>query len=735
MTRDLEPSVQNFLVKTLLHLDDAPNRFPLAACLMNGFGLRSDVDRALECLAQAARDGHQIAQAYLYRMFTACDKEIPAEIPVLQYLKDQAIRGSRAALQDLKRLDLKQAARTRELMKFGYGGVGANWFLDSQWLPGLTQSTLMSKDFSPERLGSRTELQSVIVNTKGDGLLHAGAAVGAFGLVRELLTDMNFDVNKQNQKGETALLCACRSGHPDIVKLLLDNGARASIQSEGGESPLHWLTSFDENINAAALGNDLIKRGEAKVDAFTNQRIAHSIFPGSIDVDFQMEGTPLMWAVHDNRPRIVSFLLSKGADPNWRLQKNAMSPIEWAAFYHHAECLKLMIEHLENTANAPTTTEGSRDPRFTVVYGPLVRNAVHSSDKFSMILRNRSDYLDALKSTLAFLQDKTKLVQFNMGQNETLLHYAAREAHDEACQVILESDWRIKEINQPAGHAGRTPLLESVRWNRRELFHLLIRHGADVNALSASPYDEMDLQAWTALHLFADQAHNDDLALVDDLMAAGIHVDGNRTGSSPSSIETPFLIAVRRNAFRLADRLRELGATLDAPYLRSALLVAPYPLTGLGHAVALNARYGLRALRYLLAAGAAFVVEAARTLTALHLVAMVPAGFTYIGGGVEPAELERSDFDWETNGVVAGELLQWFQEPELVDRRSGLQGKTALHLAAEHGNVRVVEKLVRAGASKELRCDLGETAANTARRAWSGEDGLGVLNKMLDWLE
>jgi hypothetical protein len=171
------------------------------------------------------------------------------------------------------------------------------------------------------------------------------------------------------------------------------------------------------------------------------------------------------------------------------------------------------------------TTEGKKDHRYAVIYGPLVQGAVHASDKFSMILRNGANYLSQFKSTLAFLQEKTKLVRFSMGsQNETLLHFAAREAHDEACEIILESGWRIKELDHPAGPAGLTPLLESVRWNRRALFHLLWKHGADAQALALSPYDE-HARTWSALHIFAEQAHNDELGLVDDLLAAKVPVD------------------------------------------------------------------------------------------------------------------------------------------------------------------------------------------------------------------
>src|SRR5205085_1738824 len=131
----------------------------------------------------------------LYRMFRACRKEIPPEIPVLDYLKAQALNGSRLALLDLKVLEPQQAKHTREVLKYGYGGVGSNWFNEDQWLHALTQPKLMSKDFALDSLGSRTELQDVVANIRGDGIIHAAAAVGAYGLIQELLTDIKIDVN------------------------------------------------------------------------------------------------------------------------------------------------------------------------------------------------------------------------------------------------------------------------------------------------------------------------------------------------------------------------------------------------------------------------------------------------------------------------------------------------------------------------------------------------------------
>lgn len=86
----------------------------------------------------------------------------------------------------------------------------------------------------------------------------------------------------------------------------------------------------------------------------------------------------------------------------------------------------------------------------------------------------------------------------------------------------------------------------------------------------------------------ASQAYSDDISLVDDIIAAGLPGDGN----PEAEMETAFNVAVRRNGFKLADKLRTHGANPDATRKWSGLLIALYPLTVLGHEIARNARYG-----------------------------------------------------------------------------------------------------------------------------------------------
>ena len=742
--RDLEPSVQAFVAKAFLSSKDGPGLFCLCAFYLNGYGVEQNVEKGLKVLSQAAATGHPLAQGYMYRLHISCGAALPSGSLVTEYLERQAINGSRLALQDMKIVDPSKGHHIRELVKYGYGGVGTSWYNDNQMLHELTQPKLMDKDFSLDALSSEADITDLKANLRGDHLIHAAAAFGSERRIRELLTDKHININQLNSKGETALLCACRSGHPDVVKFLLDNGAKASISATNGETPLHWLLSFDDKINIAALGTDLIQKGGATVDAFTTERIAYSCFPGSIDVDFQAEGTPLMWAVHHNSPRIVRFLLANGADPKWQYLGSGLTPVDWAAFYHHSECLRIMINHLETLPGSINTTSGKPDPRFAALYGPLVRQALHAADKFSMILRNGPSYLTELHATLNFLKSKTPLINFQVASHgETLLHLAASEAHDEAVQWLLENQWRIQDINKPAGVAGRTPLLESVRWNRKNLFHLLVAHGADVKSLAPNPYSETNINwsvldpsdhsrlNWSALHIFANEAHNEDLSLVDDIINQGVAVDGP---DLEIQIETPFNVAVRKNAFRLADLLLSRGADINASSTNSSLVVSPFPLTGLGHIVALNARYSSSALQYMLSHQNAnkenmvgFIAEKSRKLSVLHLAALVPDGLKAVAG----QELLRKDFDMESNRAIVHELLEWFKTPEHLNMKSAIGGKTALHLAVERGNIGVVEELVKAGADISIVADSGETSLEMGKKLF---DGLPVLEEMSKFL-
>ena len=146
-------------------------------------------------------------------------------------------------------------------------------------------------------------------------------------------------------------MCACRSGWHKVAEALIEAHARADLISENGQSPLHWLICCDDGeMNLETLGTMLIDKGGAEVDAFAAEGIHNSTinFPDSI----LREGTPLLWAVIYNKPRLVSFLLARGANPKFRRSSDGQVPLFRAAHNHYLECLKLMLEYVEIEVSA-----------------------------------------------------------------------------------------------------------------------------------------------------------------------------------------------------------------------------------------------------------------------------------------------------------------------------------------------------------------------------------------------
>ncbi|KAI4196716.1 MAG: hypothetical protein LQ350_006362 [Teloschistes chrysophthalmus] len=719
--------------------DDGPRLLMLCACYMNGYGCKSNEDEALKFLRRSAERGNHIAQAFLRRIWSACrpqEKEIG-----VSYLELYAKAGSRPAFEELHKVSSpEQIYHVHRWLTETAAGVGADWLDRSEMLHGYTQSQWIDEGWLMEKVRTTDKpLSELIVNRRGDTVLHFTAMCGLWKSFKALILDYKMDVNLQNPLGETPLLAACRSGRGGVVIFCLqDFAADASIAANNGETPLHWLHRFS-NENIEPMLKDMLVRG-AKIEAATRGRIIHSRYPSSIDIDLKMPGTPLGWAVHENRSHIVRLLLKHGADPH-ALQNSAMrTPVDTSAFYHHHRCLEMIIEHLEKTGRVFT-------------YGPMIRAAQISADKFSMILRGGADWLHRLHATFDIFREKTKLIDFQSIFEGSLLYAAVSNRHDELIDYMFKHDWLVDTINRPVGQAQRTPVLQAVRLARGSMVQKLIEHGADVGALAANPFEPQQ-RNWSALHIFAHEGHDRDLELVEELVEMGVPVDGTKkavdndaekslpdnidalsldpssgtsnttttTNPSPDPVESPFTVALRHNAFPLATTLLSLRANPNHLSFSSGLFTSPYPLTPLGHLIIANARYSSARLTYLLNLPTTdFVVEPARGLSALHRCAMGHVGVVRRADQHQHQHqnqdqdrvVKSEEFDKDTNADIMYELLQKWNRREELDARceiDGGRGATALDLAIRAKNPAIVKALVEAGATGDVE-DTGTTGA------------------------
>lgn len=704
------------MVSTNFDLTDPGQLFLSAACHINGCGLDRDVGKGLMSLRQSAILGHPQARAYQYRIHVACGIRAVPGVDLTAFLFQSATLGARLALKDLQEAGPEWLYKKAwGILHNGMGGVGARWYGPEEMLHGLTQSALLAQNLLMKKVGTATREHVEIVNKRGDTLLHFAAACGHLEAVQALVEQKLVEVNVKNSHGETPLLCACRAGQARIAAAFVTRyKADATIVADSGESPLHWLISMQGDLQAFT---EVLMRQGADIDACTNRSICHSAFPGTSDVDFRLPGTPLAWAAQNGRADIVRVLLKHGADAKFEYEPGATyTPITIAAHYHHAECLQIMIEVMEERYRDPSADMSHRG-RNLVMYIPLHRVAIDAAETFPMMMRHGSNYLAALKSTLDVLRTqcektKTKMQHVFGGDNHTLLYWAVINGAEEVVKYMLDNDWHKDELDIACGDQQRTPFVEAVSYNKKSIAELFIQHGADIHHRARNPYDEKSY-TWSALHAFAHEGHNMDLSLITRLLDLGVPVDGiaeDRLGG-PDEVadhyknETPFAIAVRCNSFRLAECLLKHGSNANALSCSSGLFAVTHPVSILGHIIVSNARYPAKRLHYLLSLTddkdtprVDFIVEPSRQLSALHLVALAYEGIISVVG--QP--VKRQDFDFDTNRDILLELLRYFNTPAQLNLPCQLGSKTALHLAVEMANVGVVQELIRQGANTEI---------------------------------
>lgn len=146
---------------------------------------------------------------------------------------------------------------------------------------------------------------------------------GDIDFVRSALEHTKSLVNAQDKHGDTALMKAAGGGKKSIVKLLIDNGANASIKDHLGFTALHWaLDNGDFDIVA------LLVNAGADINA-----------KDSVTGCF-----PLEKAAGKGYYNIVQLLLSNGANVNERSNGpfGGCSALKMAEMSGHTNIMNLL---------------------------------------------------------------------------------------------------------------------------------------------------------------------------------------------------------------------------------------------------------------------------------------------------------------------------------------------------------------------------------------------------------
>jgi len=147
----------------------------------------------------------------------------------------------------------------------------------------------------------------------------------------------NPNVRDEAAGNETPLLAAVRNEKADIVSLLLEAKADPNIPNSEGWAPLHWAIGqsavLERLLSAGAKVDARNKRGEAPLHCAagcglkpaTEMLLDHG---AEIEGRDNMGNTPLHYATLAGRKELVDFLLTKGANPNLANDEGE-TPLNW----------------------------------------------------------------------------------------------------------------------------------------------------------------------------------------------------------------------------------------------------------------------------------------------------------------------------------------------------------------------------------------------------------------------
>ena len=477
--------------------------------------------------------------------------------------------------------------------------------------------------------------------------------------IAQLLLERGANVNAQRKDFWIPLHAASFFGKPEIVRILLDHGAKTIAKDRQSRNSLDLASrgehgSREDGVRVVQL---LLERGvdvnSSNKDHWTPlhsashhgmSEIARVLLDHGANANAENDEneTPLYsvsrgrYHSQDDDVRIAELLLNHGADVNGQ-PKALGNPLTWSSYYGKPGIVRVLLDH-GATVNAKNK---------------LLRTPLHD------VARGEYASRDGVRVAQLLLEQGGADVNAQDIYLETPLHVACDCGQIEVARVLLDHGALANVEN----HNGVTPLhaIPRSKYGSREdsrLVQLLIERGADLK----TPDKDHD----TPLHSACFYGRLDAAQQLLDNGASATAKNGRG--------ETPLHVISRGNSFfqdgvRLTRLLLKHGADVNAPDTNNDTAL---------HSASFNGKLDIA--RLLLNHGATTNAKNIRGETPLHVVS--------------------------TDGEGIAQLL--LEHGVDVDIRNK-HDRTPLGTASFHGNLEIVRVLLDHGATVNARDDFGST--------------------------
>ncbi|XP_056006019.1 E3 ubiquitin-protein ligase MIB2-like isoform X2 [Ostrea edulis] len=240
-------------------------------------------------------------------------------------------------------------------------------------------------------------------------------------------------------KNLTPLMVAGHTGHEDIVRLLLQNGANINAANDDGMTPLLVAIAGKEEGTAILL---IKNKADVNVSNKNDRTAVHlavdtGLFPvlkavleaGASPNKQDVEGdTPLHDAIAKRSDRAVAILLSHPQINLKIVNKRGQIPLMWAAFKDHDFAVERLV------AKDPSLVNAKKNDGYTALHIAAIND--HTDSANVLILKGKAQ------------------INAKNSQGLTPLHLAAHEGYDDMAKVLIMNgaDLNIEDSD------GDTPL-------------------------------------------------------------------------------------------------------------------------------------------------------------------------------------------------------------------------------------------------------------------------------------
>lgn len=330
--------------------------------------------------------------------------------------------------------------------------------------------------------------------------------------IAQLFLDQNPPIDAQDSQGNTALHIAVRGrqGDEDMVRLLVQAGARMDIRNTKGFTPLRWCLKYGLRDKATPLIEHQAEVDVEDSNGHTPLRLA--MWYGQLEMiklmvlngcNVNKQGSEDGWSVLHHAAQfgyepLTKFLLDNKAEVELR-DKDGLTPLRWAIMHSNLSTAKLL---LDSGADVNTTSNDKSTPLIQATIQATTQATTQATIQTTRIRNEQAVWL--LLSHKANMNEQDS-------QGNTALHYAASYGNKSILWLLVEegASLDLHNIN------GRTPLHEAVASGNLSMAWYLIVKGANVGLADAhgnepghlvarQSYEPQDLAAWQRLRTTFD---------------------------------------------------------------------------------------------------------------------------------------------------------------------------------------------------------------------------------------